>query len=148
MPFIPDSGDPEAAPAPGTVYAVDISSLSDFAGFVRQEFDGQFAPSKQRVELDNRSALLWGSGVPGDLIWGSRTSCAVSHGCMLHNLGSYLRTGTAVVDAIDKLVDTYRTADDLATIDAESMLVDLSVAFGVPSLTAIKADGISEPGTR
>ena len=141
MPFIPDSGGSEAAPLPGTVYAVDIASLADFAGFVRQEFDGQFTPSKQRVDLDHRSALLWGSGVPGDLIMGSRTSHAESHGCMLHNLECYLRTGTAVVEAIDKLVDTYRAADDLATIDAESMLADLSGAWAQPSWTAIKPDG-------
>ena len=136
MPFIPDSGESAAAPPPGTVYSVDISGLFDFAGFVRQEFDGEFAPSKQRVEVDSRPAAQWGAGLPGDLVTSVRTNCLESHRQMYYNLERYLHTSGAIVDVINQLAEAYRTADDMALIDPEKVLADLSRSYAPPATYA------------
>jgi hypothetical protein len=116
-------------PPPGTIYAVDITGLSDFAAFVQQEFDGTFAPGRHRVEQDSANGVLWGATMPGDLIKASRMACWSSQGQMMHNLAHYLSTSTAIVDAVHQLMDTYRTADDLAAVKPEQMLATLSAAL-------------------
>jgi hypothetical protein len=134
MPFEPDSSGP-APPTPGTIYAVDITGLSDFAAFVQQECDSTFAPGRQRVEQDSANGVQWGATMPGDLIEASRMACWSSQGQMMHNLAHYVGTSTAIVDAIHQLMNTYRTADDLAAVKPEQMIATLTAAFAAQQPT-------------
>jgi hypothetical protein len=145
VPFEPNSDGP-VPPPPGTIYAVDITGLSDFAAFVQQEFDGTFASGRQRVEHDSANGLRWGGTVPGDLIEASRTACWSSQRQMMHNLAEYLSTSTAIVDVIHQLMDTYRTANDLAAVKPEQMLATLSAALTAqqPTISRIPSQTTSE----
>jgi hypothetical protein len=138
----PDSGGPE--PPPGTIYAVDITGLSDFATFVQQEFDCTFAPGRRRVEQDSAGGFRWAATVPGDLVHASQMASYHSQRQMMGNLYQYLNTSTAMVEALRQLMTTYKTADELAGVSPKQILDALSAALPTHTVSRIPRQTGSE----
>jgi hypothetical protein len=60
---------------------------------------------------------------------------------MMGNLYQYFNASTAIVEAIQQLMTTYRTADEIAAVKPEQVLATLSAAFTAQQPTFSRIPG-------
>lgn len=105
-----------------TRYAVEIESLGDFLTFVDRELATQLEPGAAGVRDDLPQGQRWGSSLHGRVILAARRSYLEANHRADANLASYVSAGATMLDVIKRLMDTYRTSEEMAALTTEDVL--------------------------
>lgn len=103
-------------------YAVEIESLADFLTFVDREVATALQPGTYGIGMELSHGNHWGGTVHGGLMRAVRVSYLDAQYDADANLASYLRAGEAMSVVIQRLMGTYRTAEELASLTTEQVL--------------------------
>jgi hypothetical protein len=109
--------------ADGTVrYAVEIESLTDFLAFVDRELTATLEPGSSGIRVQLPAGQRWGGTVQGRVVRAARVAYLGAHGNATDNLASYAEAGATMLEVIKRLMDTYRTSEELAKVRTEDVL--------------------------
>jgi hypothetical protein len=129
--------DPDLGEQRGAILGVEIGGLADFAAFLDQELRANFSPTVDAIRTDSSHGLNWGTRLRSGLIDAARTTYVRSQEEALANLSGYLGAGAAMRDLIQRLMETYRTSDEMAGLTTQDVL-DLFAQVRVERSAAIR----------
>ncbi len=110
-------------------YQVTIDSLADFVNFIEREVNYNLDPGLSRIQSDYSHGLLWGLTVPGQVVRASREGYSQAQQLAVDNMIRYVLTGAAMRETIERLMETYKTAEEMATVSTEQVQGALTLAY-------------------
>jgi hypothetical protein len=104
------------------VLDVEIGGLGDFATFLDRELRANLDPTVDTIRTDSPHGLNWGVTLASALVGKVRSHYVDSQEEALRNLAAYLWAGRTMRELIDRLVDTYRSSEEMAQLTTEDVL--------------------------
>ncbi len=106
----------------GHRYAVEIESLADFLTFVDREVTTALQPGTYGIGMELSHGNHWGGTVHGGLMRAVRVAYLDAQYDADANLASYLRARVAMRIVVQRLMDMYRTTEEMASLTTEQVL--------------------------
>jgi hypothetical protein len=128
LPMLADDRDPRPHFQPGMV-DVDVQGLDDFARLLRTELDANFKPVSDRITMEHRAGVTFGSGIRSGEVAAARAAYDQCLGRAAQNLAAYVTASEILIDAASKIAKSYRDADALSA--ARLSAIDAALAQAV-----------------
>jgi hypothetical protein len=107
---------------PVTRYSVEIDSLTDFAAFLDREMRLNVDPATSEVRADAPHGMNWGATLNSALVENARFSYLEAHEISVRNLARYIGAGSLMTEVIERLMQMYRTTEEMARLTTEDVL--------------------------
>jgi hypothetical protein len=106
----------------GVRYGVESDGLADFLAFLDRELSTSVKPAAREIIVDQSHGMEWGKSLHGRLVADARARYAGAHAEAVFNLTRYHWAGVLMTEVIQRLMQTYRTSEELAQLSTDDVL--------------------------